>query len=391
MIKRIRGSMQRGQALTELALLLPVLAGFFALTLQGGVVLSDQVNLEHYAYEGGQWGVANRTTATTTDIENHIKTQMCGSGKSIGASDALTRFCRAGSLSITVTTGTISAEAPLLNRLGVVRDALATTCQSWTLGAADITVAQGASANISASISASGSGTAPVVTLSAGGLPSSLSNGTPVWNPPATTGTSVLNIAPSIHTDVKNYYTVTVRGVDQCGVTNEKEVHVNVTSGGGPGTVTIAVPVHIDGLLTVCIPIGSGSTFTIKGAGFVSGATVTIGNGASAVTGTTSVSGSTSMAVTVPAPSAAGVYDVTVTNPDGTSTTLFNAITVATTCTVANPDPNGVSGSSTTCAANGGSSSPLAYRVVITWNEQLLVPWLVSSFGMNATQRAFCQ
>ncbi|MEA2645162.1 MAG: TadE-like protein [Chloroflexota bacterium] len=77
---------RRGQALTEFALLAPVLLGFLALTLQGGIVISDQVNLEHYAYEGAQWAVANRTAATSGTISGHIQDQLCGSGVAIGSS-----------------------------------------------------------------------------------------------------------------------------------------------------------------------------------------------------------------------------------------------------------------------------------------------------------------
>src|SRR5438445_666216 len=41
----------RAQATLELALILPFIVGLLAISLQGGLVISDQVNLEHSAYD----------------------------------------------------------------------------------------------------------------------------------------------------------------------------------------------------------------------------------------------------------------------------------------------------------------------------------------------------
>ena len=48
----------------ELALLMPFIVGLIVLTLQGGILTSDQVHLEHFAYEGALWAAANPSTAS---------------------------------------------------------------------------------------------------------------------------------------------------------------------------------------------------------------------------------------------------------------------------------------------------------------------------------------
>lgn len=70
-----------------------------------------------------------------------------------------------------------------------------------------------------------------------------------------------------------------------------------------------------------------GSIFSIGGIGFVTGSTVTVG-GESATSSTTS---DTIIQVFVPSTLSSGVYDVTVTNPDGQSTTITDGFTVTTT------------------------------------------------------------
>jgi hypothetical protein len=397
---------QRGQALSELALLTPIILGLFGLTLQGGLLISDQVNLQHYAYEGAQWAVANRTTATAAAIRNHIQAQMCGTDgsgnpKSIGASDALTRFCHSGSL--TIAAPTVSSATALdrggMFRLAPVDDALAASgCKDWDLSVpSSVTVRQGQSADISVSLTTpTGSGSAPVVTLGASHLPQFLSNGAPQFNPPTISGaaSSTLTISPSGNTDVK-HYTVHISGIDQCGGTSNtgtslgpgKDVDVNVTDGGGVGTVTIPINLHVDGVFPVCIPVSTPATINVVGVNLAAGATVTIGAGATAVSATATSSSSTQIAVTIPSPPPVGVYDVTVTNPDGNSTTIANVLTVASSC----PSPlSGQSGSTTTCFIGGGSGAK-EYLISITWNEQLVIPWISSNLGLTATQRAFCQ
>jgi hypothetical protein len=68
-----------------------------------------------------------------------------------------------------------------------------------------------------------------------------------------------------------------------------------------------------------------GTPMSVLGSGFQSGASLTIGSGAVGVSSLTS----TQIGATSP-PLPVGNYDVTVTNPDGSSATLFNGYAVAT-------------------------------------------------------------
>lgn len=411
MMRRLRGGMQQGQSLTEMALLVPVLAGFFALTLQGGLVISDQVNLQHYAYEGAQWAVANRTTATAGaggTIAQHIQAQMCGtsagSPNPINTSSAVSRYCRDNTLSISVSTAnTTAARGPGFQLGPWPVDAEAAACQQWDLGASPsssqsspISVAQGSSVDITASMTGvTGSGSSPVATLSLAGVPTMptyLSNGTPQFNPPTigSGGSSKINIAPSINTTLGTYH-LQVDGIDQCGgtpVSGGHDVWVNVTDGGGPGTLSLPLNLHLDGVFPLCIPVGSPSSLTLHGVSFSAGASVVIGAGSSALTGTVTSNTSTQLGVTIPSPPTAGIFDATVTNGDGTSYTLANAVTVAASC----PSPSaGTTSSANTACAAGAAGVATEYTVTITWTEKLIIPWISSNLGMTASQRAFCQ
>lgn len=415
MIRSLLSSTQRGQALTELALLLPILCGFMAVTLQGGLVISDQVNLQHAAYEGAQWAIANRTTATVGSggtIVSHIQDQLCGgNGHSYPYASAFFRYCRSGNLGISVTAvdqpTSLNHQGPgVLSRLGVVQDAEAASCKSWGLSVpTSITVQQGSSADISVSMTApSGSGSAPVVTLTAMGLPPNLSNGTPQFNPPTLVSgvTSKLNIAPSSRTlSSGSPYTVHISGTDQCGGqpgnANSSgagyDVQVTVTDGPGPHTLSLPLDLHIDGLFPICLPLGSPQTITVNGANFVAGASFLLGAGSNQVSGTVNVTSSTQMTVTIPAINTSGVLDGTVVNPDGSSYTVANAVTVASTCPSygAGSNPANLSGSSTPCAAGGAGEGGIQYKITITWHEPLLLPWLTNSLLLTASQTAFCQ
>jgi hypothetical protein len=79
-------------------------------------------------------------------------------------------------------------------------------------------------------------------------------------------------------------------------------------------TYTPSAPVSISGVSPAAGDSGGGTTLTVTGAGFQSGATVTMGG----VNATVSSSTSTSITVSIP-PHLAGTVDVVVTNPDGTS------------------------------------------------------------------------
>ncbi|MEA2645161.1 MAG: hypothetical protein QOE92_244 [Chloroflexota bacterium] len=273
-------------------------------------------------------------------------------------------------------------------------------CQSWdlSLSSATISVARGSTAALTTTLagvggsgSPSGAGSTPTVTLSSEGLPGYQANGTPLFNPPTVGTSSTLRIAPSANTPLGTYR-VTISGIDQCGATpagGEAVVQVTVTTGSAPGTVPTSVNLGLDGITPVCIPIGSPATLTLNGHGFAAGATVTVGSGATATTVAATVASPSQMAITVPAPSTAGVSDLTVNNADGTSTTLFNGLTVASSCAGVGGG-NGTAAASTVCPFGGGVAGR-EFLVTLAWNERLVVPWLTNTVALTATQRGFCQ
>lgn len=421
MIRPVRAAAQRGQALAELALSVPVLVGLFALTLQGGLVIDDQINLQHAAYEGVQWAVANRTTATTTDIQNHIYRQLCGVDSNgnvyaVGASAALTRYCSSGGLVVSAaTTGATGmlrpAGGPILAPL--ILDAEAATCQKWDLAIAVTWPAGGSDANngpVGAGQTAtitvtlvgpdgaaggpSGAGSSPLVTLSAANLPAGLTNGTPFLDPPtvSTAGsTSKMLITPSSHTS-PGTYDIKFGGIDQCGndptsSSPEKDVVITITGGSGPANPP-ASNSKIHGLLPICVPIGG--NVLINGENFVAGSTVTISGQSAAVT---SVSGNQLVVVVpsgvLPPGQTSGKVSVTVTNPDGTTVSLANAVTVGN-CT-GQVNPQNSPGSATPCFLGGAGAGGTEYTVTITWTETLVIPWISRNISLAARMRGFCQ
>ncbi|HEV3234426.1 MAG TPA: TadE/TadG family type IV pilus assembly protein [Candidatus Dormibacteraeota bacterium] len=396
-MRRIRAYLQSGQATVELAIVGPVLLGLFALTLQGGVVISDQVNLQQDAYEGAQWAMSNRTTATltgsgSTSITQHVQDQLCGSGKAIGASDAITRICRTGGVTITVTSNAATARSARpsdpLTALGLVDNAEAAVpaCPNGGVNPWSLAVTQSGGV-VTATMtgpngtgSPSGSAATPVVTLVAMGLPTNTS-GTPLWNPPV--------IGTSAQLAVQGSYNMKVTGVDQCGG-QEAQGPRPISSGGSPATtVGIGTPVpHVDGVTPSCIH--GATTLTINGQGFASGATVAFDYGFGAATFASTFISSTQITVSVPAPSTSDTDNVVVTNPGGTKAKLYNA--VLNSPIAACPAGTGnVSGSSTPCNAAGGSGGGLEYTVKISWTETLIIPWITSGVGLSATERSFCQ
>jgi hypothetical protein len=403
-IRRIRLCLELGQATVELAIIGPVLVGLFALTLQGGLVISDQVNLQHFAYEGAQWAVNNRTTATVTTVTNHIQDQICGNGKAIGASDGLTRLCSDGGLSINVSVGAATAStnqgAGWGSALGMVdnAEAAAPTCprDAWDLvvtpasgsGAAGITLT--AKLTGPAGTGVPGSTYPPVVDLSTLGMPLATSSGTPLWNPPTVSGsglTSTMYIQTTSHTPAGTY-NLKVSGTDQCGgqpANGPKTVSIGTSSGAAP---VDSVP-HIDGVAPSCLQIGVPSTLTINGQNFVSGATVKFD--LSGVSYPTTFISSRQVTVAVTA-TTSDTDNVVLTNPDGTQAKLFSAVLNAVSC----PGGTGnISGSSTACSAGAAAGyavgNGVEYTVKISWNEHLIIPWITDTVGLSATEHSFCQ
>ncbi len=95
-------------------------------------------------------------------------------------------------------------------------------------------------------------------------------------------------------------------------------------SGGVLSFSTGAAGPRIDSVTPARGPLAGGTAVTIRGAGFLAGATVSFGGSPAA--GTT-VAGATEIRATSPPAAGAGPVAVTVRNPDGTSTTLSGGFT----------------------------------------------------------------
>ena len=399
---KLRGG-RRGQSTVEAAIIAPFIIGMILLTLQVGLLTSDQVNLQQTAYDAGLWAVANRSTADATAIQRHIYRALCGTDGFSPASGAPTRYCRtsagagqAGYLSVTVNAqNNANAMAPLPSPTGAVLSAA--TCNGFDLTSvttdnASITAGTGV-ATITTTIRDAGGGTVSHVTLSASGYPDTL--GRPTFNPPnaypasaggTTTATFQVQTPAAVQTGT---YTITISGVDQCGngpSGGSKTIDITVTPGAAQPSPTtlLSVPPFIGTLVPTCL--APSATLTINGLHFTAGATVTIGG--LAATNVTWIS-ATQLTATVPA-AADGLHNVTITNPDGGTAQVVDALS---TKSAGCPSPSGGGAATTGVCAAGDTTHNIRLVIRITWNEPLVVPWLASAapyYSLTATQDAWC-
>jgi hypothetical protein len=367
-----------------MALLIPFAVGLFALTLQGGLLISDQINLQHYAQAGALYAEHNLGGVTITGgatgagtLGDHVRDDICGG--------AGTRYCLNGSLAVSVSAAAQPTSMLAGPRLSGVAG-IGTGCQRWSLAAtAPAPVAQGSTAAIAVSLSVGGGGTTPVVGLSVSGVPAGVS-GVPLFTPPSLTGAggTTLAITPTTQTP-PGTYTLEVGGLDQCGIgpsTGPASVDLTVTGvapvaacSGGPTVFTPAPN---------AIAAGAGTTLSIPGSGFSGTPTVTFTDlGVPPYTATVNSASASLLSVTVPAMNA-GVYALTVTNPTAGScpAVLGSALVVGGT-NAAPPAP----GAGTPCAG----ASPQRLTITVSWNEDLVIPWLTPTIGLNATEVAFCR
>ncbi|MFN2465669.1 MAG: TadE/TadG family type IV pilus assembly protein, partial [Candidatus Dormibacteria bacterium] len=335
-----------GQSAVELALALPFILGLLAVTLQGGLIISDQVQLEHYTYEGTQWALSNLDTATIDagatpgTISQHVYAQLCGGATSAPANTG-TRFCAAGAGNLHVTTTQRPTPVSLLPHPWVDAGA-ACTVKNWQLAVSpgSQTVTAGGSATYTVTLTESqGAGQSPTVKLSLSGYPATVT-GAPVINPPTVTTVGAGGNTATITVDTKattvaGTYTLSVGGVDQCngGPSSGASTAALVIQGSvaqqGGGTNQTVLPPQVlavtSSILPVCI--NAGVSFTISGANFQPGATVVIAQDPAAQV---IYNGPSSLVATyttgIPT---FGNFGVTVTNPDGTSATLLNSAAVA--------------------------------------------------------------
>ncbi len=192
----------------------------------------------------------------------------------------------------------------------------------------------------------------------------------------------------------QNTYTVPATGVSYvrfwCQITGntsaqaqanfDDAVLTRTVPGGGftyVGTPTLTAVSPSTGL------IGGGTSVTLTGTNFQSGATVTFGS--NAATGVT-VASSTTITATTPA-GAAGAVNVTVNNPVGPGATLTNGFTYA------NPAPTAISISPSSGPSGGGTSVTITGTnflsgALVTFGSTQVTPSSVTSTTITATTPA---
>jgi hypothetical protein len=403
----VRRARQAGQALTEMALAVPFIVGLLALTLQGGLVISDQVNIEHFAYEGAQWAVSH-PDQTANQVRDHIYKQMCGgTASSPSVSATSTRYClqEPAGLANLVVSVTAPATPSAMRRAAPFNSGVlaAATCNPWYLTVTASTappsspgVSEGANSTATYVVNlhvTGGSGSDPVVTLSASGYPPGLANGSPRFNPPAISSSggsygSQSNLLVSTGSaTVAGSYSMLVTGQDQCGNGPSSVASIPTLSIQGAGTYTVpAVPAAVTvNLLKDPICANTPSVVTITGTGFQAGATVTLSSGTATVT---SVTSSTQIVSTLTA--GAGIYNIIVTNPDTSQGVGAGVLRVVTGSPCPPVQP---AATARPCAAVAGSS--YRFHITITWIEPIALPLFTTnvppSTTLTAIQDAFCQ
>jgi hypothetical protein len=428
---------RRGQSTIELALTLPFIMGLLTLTLQGGVVISDQVNLEHFAYSGAQWAISQNGAATPDQIRNYIANAMCtGVGSTASPPSPLpggsgaSKFCQqqpsgvpqpslappAGVAPlVSVSWGTVSVVPPP-GLHGPIADAYAASCtvQNWGLDASmsPTTVWAGGqggnpgSATITVTFhSGSPSGNPgyawPIVTLSGGPWPPGLTPQTPQITPSqitptgagapagfASTATVTLNTSSLTPPGVYNF---SITGTDQCGNgPNQGKTALTLTVNGTPWpTPSVSTLPTITGVNPPSVCAATATAISILGTGFSAGMLVNIGS--LALSGTSVVNANT-ISGTTSASLAPGVYNVTVLSSSGNVlATAAGAITAALNCPT--PTASSTASSCGTATVGAGSTSPVEAIITITWYESLSIPVLTGSSYLTLTARqvVLCQ
>ena len=402
---RFRRLSRRGQATVELALAAPFIVGLLALTLQGGIIISDQVNLEHYAFEGSQWALANPNAPLTGagSLQEHIYKAMCGGATSIPSAGG-TRYCAAESGGLpNMTVSVTSNSTPLTEVMPRPTQAVmaASTCKAWSLtitpgnfggapGPGQIKQNQTRWYTVTLHVAAGDPNPdSPTPTLSASDYPPGLANGNTYFEPPTLYNdgdTSRLTIQTGSNT-VPGVYPIFITGQDQCGggptptpAINNLTVLAAGSFNAPPTPVTVTVdPVQIG----ICA--GTATPVKVTGSGFQVGATIKFGTvpgaGVAVVKG-----GEIDATVTLPS----GVYDITVTNPDLTTGTAVGGLTVlpSAPCPPASP-------AIATHPCSGNVAGAYQTLIDIKWDEPLALPLLTTStppfIALEATQRVLCQ
>ncbi|HEV3231119.1 MAG TPA: TadE/TadG family type IV pilus assembly protein [Candidatus Dormibacteraeota bacterium] len=397
----------RGQSTVELALILPFLVGLFTLALQGGQLISDQINLTQAAADGAEWAAINVTTQGDTAIRTHVMDQLCGAGGSPSTpASGATKYCNA-TLTVTVSARTAPtsqgpAAAPGPRATGAVLGAK-TGCKSWNISVTPVAgnpspVTQSTTLQYLVQLNVQNGGgnlLDPIVSLSGNGFPNNTFPGSPTFNPPSVSSAgsaSTLNITTTQGT-TPGTYTVSVSGLDQC---NNGPAAGNVqftitVNGTGPPSPSPCTPPSILSVVPITAQNGSITGVTILGSGFGSGSTVSFGGSAASLV--TIVSATQITAVLPAGGLSPGVYTMTVSAPSGQC--LVSSNNSLTICSGPCPTPGlgGGGGGGSTQNPCATSALPNHYQTVIAiaWQEPLFVPWFNSAVTLNATQYLYCQ
>jgi hypothetical protein len=407
MIIKLRKFMQqKGQATVELGLLVPLILALAGVTLQGGILFSDQINLEQYAIDGAQWADLNNISVSDANITSYVLGRMCGGDGNtyptpISVSAASTKYCQSGNLSVTatpVTTPTSMLPQQTSPIIGPTSQVLAAKCLPWdiSISPSSISNVQGnlVSYTITLSIGAGRNGDkTPSVSLSGSGYPAGTSPGFPQFNPAilnSNGGTSVLTFSTT-NTSVPGTYTVLVGGTDTvCGsgpTTGNKSVTLVVTSNGS----VISPPPCVLPTISQVTPslVTTGTTINIIGTHFTSEATVTMAGIESPLVTYVSSNQITAQVSLL----SQGVHNLTVTVSEGCSVTSSNSIKWCPGggCLGGTPSPSPSTVSAQNQCAPQATPSQYQTLITITWHESLLVPWVISSFQLQAQQYTYCQ
>lgn len=403
---------RRGQSTLELALILPFVVGLLLMVLQVGLLVSDQVKLDHFAYEGAQWAIANPGTATadvngvagTGTISQHILGLACGGAGLTPPSSVGTRFCTSqpsGVPALKVKVESHGTPISLAPRPAPTEQVLgSSSCKLYTLSVSPVSAVinqSGAPTSATFTVtdhSAGGVGPNPNVTLNATGFPLGYQIA-PLFTPnQITAGQSATWTFQAGGSTPPGTYTVAINGTDDCSglpASTGAALFTLTVLGPSPSpTATPAATVGITGILPGLICLNVSSPITISGFGFQSGATVTTGP-LSALS--VSVVSSTQISINTAALLAGG-YNVQVTNPDSTFAILNSGLTVTATCGSSTPPPPTPIPTPTPtpttpgCCFNGVLGTPGATTLTdltSTWTTNQWVGAIVSMGGSTAT------
>ncbi len=417
---------QRGQSTLELAMALPFIVFLLMVTLQGGLLISDHVNLEHSAYNGVEWAQSHLDYATVGNngagtISQHIIADLCAGGTATAPGPGASRYCNSDLSVVVIGTALTANAAPVA----------APTSQVLAAGCGPVHPYKIASGQTSATVTAGGAGGTgnatftlaiqdipsvgvgqlePTVTLAASGYPTSLLD-SPFFNPPQISRdtaptTSVLNIQTSTRTR-PGVYRITISGVDQCGKGASGASLVVTLTVLPPTVAPPAPPAIVNHLLSVnpsaiCSNIPTG--IDLIGDGFTKTTSKTVKVGPDSATAVTVIS-DTHMQATIIA-TKLGYNNVELTS-DSDSVTLLSAVVVLS-CPVGTTLPPPDLGSTTSTSISGsvqfdqngnvslcagGAAGAREVKVSITWREPLVIPGLLGQapFQLTASQFGFCQ